>query len=315
MSIPLSAVTPAPWVEPFFDEQTHTFSYVVTDQATRQCSIIDSVLDYDAASAHTSTVHADRIINFVEKNDLRVIWILETHVHADHLSAAQYLKSRLGGRIAMSEKISLVQKTFGAIYHLQVNDTNDMSAPAFDYLFTDGEYFQIGSLTAYNIPTPGHTPACLSYVIGDAVFVGDTVFMPDYGTARCDFPNGSASALYDSIQRLYQLDDTTRVFLCHDYRPEHKSENKPEHTSERQPEQQREYQCLSSIGQQKRYNIHLNARTTKQDFVAMREQRDATLDMPKLILPAIQVNMNAGKLPEPESNGIRYLKIPLNTLS
>lgn len=299
MSTPLSAVTPAPWVEPFFDEQTHTFSYVVTDQATRQCSIIDSVLDYDAASAHTSTVHADRIINFVEKNDLRVIWILETHVHADHLSAAQYLKSRLGGRIAMSEKISLVQKTFGAIYHLQVNDTNDMSAPAFDYLFTDGEYFQIGSLTAYNIPTPGHTPACLSYVIGDAVFVGDTVFMPDYGTARCDFPNGSASALYDSIQRLYQLDDTTRVFLCHDYKPE----------------QRQHFEYQSSIGQQKQYNIHLNAYTTKQDFVAMREQRDATLDMPKLILPAIQVNMNAGKLPEPESNGIRYLKIPLNTLS
>jgi glyoxylase-like metal-dependent hydrolase (beta-lactamase superfamily II) len=224
---------------------------------------------------------------------------LETHVHADHLSAAQYLKSRLGGRIAMSEKISLVQKTFGAIYHFQVNDTNDMSAPAFDYLFTDGEYFQIGSLTAYNIPTPGHTPACLSYVIGDAVFVGDTVFMPDYGTARCDFPNGSASALYDSIQRLYQLDDTTRVFLCHDYKPE----------------QRQHFEYQSSIRQQKQYNIHLNAHTTKQDFVAMREQRDATLDMPKLILPAIQVNMNAGKLPEPESNGIRYLKIPLNTLS
>lgn len=313
MSTPLSpvypaSVHPAPWVEPFFDAQTHTFSYVVTDQATRQCAIIDSVLDYDAASANTSTVHADDLINFIEKNDLRVVWILETHVHADHLSAAQYLKSRLGGRIAMSEKISLVQKTFGAIYHLEPSDTHNISqtnqpsnvnTQAFDHLFADGESFQIGALTAYNIPTPGHTPACLSYVIGDAVFVGDTVFMPDYGTARCDFPNGSASLLYDSIQRLYQLDDTTRVFLCHDYKPA----------------QRQDYQCCSSIAQQKQHNIHLNASTSKQDFITMREQRDATLDMPKLILPAIQVNMHAGKLPEPESNGIRYLKIPLNTLS
>ncbi|RYZ98697.1 MAG: MBL fold metallo-hydrolase, partial [Moraxellaceae bacterium] len=184
-----------------------------------------------------------------------------------------------------------------------IGSLSKISTQAFDHLFADGESFQIGSLTAYNIPTPGHTPACLSYVIGDAVFVGDTLFMPDYGTARCDFPNGSASALYDSIQRLYQLDDMTRVFLCHDYKPEHK------------PEQRQQYQCCTSIGQQKQHNVHLNASTTKPDFVAMREQRDAGLEMPKLILPAIQINMNAGKLPEPESNGIRYLKIPLNTLS
>ncbi|XID75992.1 MBL fold metallo-hydrolase [Alkanindiges sp. WGS2144] len=284
----------SPTVKDFFDDNTNTFSYVVIDEATRQCAIIDSVLDYDAASASTSTQHADLIVDFVNNHHLQVEWILETHVHADHLTASQYLKSKLGGKIAMSHKIAQVQRTFSAIYHIDAKRFN--LDQAFDYLFEDHEQFMIGSLQAYNIPTPGHTPACLSYVIGDAVFVGDTLFMPDYGTARCDFPNGSASMLYDSVKALYQLPDETRVYLCHDYKPTGRSE----------------YHCLSSITEQKRHNIHLNAQTARQDFVHLREQRDATLAMPKLILPAIQINMNAGKLPEPEANGQRYLKLPLN---
>ena len=207
-----------PIVKDFFHEDTNTFSYVVRDPATKACAIIDSVLDYDPASASTSTIHADKIIAYIKEQDLTVEWILETHVHADHLTAAQYLKAELSGKIAMSQKIGIVQETFGAIYHLDIKQWN--AQQLFDYLFEDHESFQIGTLKAYNIPTPGHTPACLSYVIGDAVFVGDTLFMPDYGTARCDFPKGSASILFDSIQSLYQLPEKTRVFLCHDYLPE-----------------------------------------------------------------------------------------------
>lgn len=288
------AQTAIPRVQDFFDENTNTYSYVVIDDATRHCAIIDSVLDYDAASASTSTDHADKIIDFVRAHHLHVEWILETHVHADHLTASQYLKDNLGGKVAIGDKIDTVQDTFSNIYHIDAVAAG--LSHAFDYLFADHERFMIGSLPAYNIPTPGHTLACLSYVIGDAVFVGDTVFMPDYGTARCDFPKGSASTLYDSIQALYQLPDDTRVFLCHDYKPASRDH----------------YQCLSSIGEQKQANIHLNIRTTKADFVNMREKRDATLSMPKLILPAIQINMNAGHFPAPESNGQRYLKLPLN---
>ena len=205
----------SPVVKDFFHEDTNTFSYVVSDPATKSCAIIDSVLDYDAASATTSTTHADQIITYVKAQGLTVGWILETHVHADHLTAAQYLKTKLGGKIAMSKRIAAVQETFSAIYHLDIKQWNTQQL--FDYLFDDHEQFLIGSIEAYNIPTPGHTPACLSYVIGDAVFVGDTLFMPDYGTARCDFPKGSASILFDSIQSLYQLPEKTRVFLCHDY--------------------------------------------------------------------------------------------------
>jgi glyoxylase-like metal-dependent hydrolase (beta-lactamase superfamily II) len=281
-------------VQDFFDKSSNTFSYVVTDPNTKHCAIIDSVLDYDAASASTSTVQADQIIAYIQAHDLKVEWILETHVHADHLTAAQYLKAQLGGKIAMSEKIHLVQETFGAIYHLDMKRFN--AEQPFDYLFADHEQFKIGDLAAYNIPTPGHTPACLSYVVGDAVFVGDTLFMPDYGTARCDFPRGSASNLFDSVQCLYTLPETTRVFLCHDYLPQGR-----EH-----------YVCQSSIAQQKMHNIHIHAETDKQQFVDMRHQRDATLTMPKLILPAIQINMRAGHFPEPEANGISYLKLPLN---
>jgi glyoxylase-like metal-dependent hydrolase (beta-lactamase superfamily II) len=283
-----------PIVKDFFHEDTNTFSYVVRDPATNACAIIDSVLDYDPASASTSTIHADKIIAYVKEQDLTVEWILETHVHADHLTAAQYLKEKLGGKIAMSQKISVVQETFGAIYHLDIKQWN--AQQLFDYLFEDHESFQIGTLKPYNIPTPGHTPACLSYVIGDAVFVGDTLFMPDYGTARCDFPRGSAEQLYDSVQNLFQLPEDTRVFLCHDYLPEKRES----------------YVCETDIQTQKKQNIHIHQGISKAEFAQMRNQRDSGLSMPKLILPAIQINMKAGQFPEPEANGMSYLKLPLN---
>ena len=281
-------------IQHFFDENTNTFSYVVSDPVTLQCSIIDSVLDYDPASATTTTTHADEIIAYINKNELTVEWILETHVHADHLTASQYLKEQLGGKIAMSHKISIVQETFSAIYNLDIKYFN--SHQSFDYLFDDHETFMIGELQAYNIPTPGHTPACLSYVIGDAVFVGDTLFMPDYGTARCDFPKGSAGQLYDSVQLLYELPEETRVFLCHDYLPESRER----------------YEHETLLKTQKEQNIHIHTGVSKAEFIEMRTQRDATLTMPKLILPSIQINMDAGKFPQPEANGIRYLKLPLN---
>ena len=283
-----------PLVQHFFDENSNTFSYVVTDPITRQCAIIDSVLDYDAASATTSTQHADHIIAYVKAQNLSVQWILETHVHADHLTASQYLKQQLGGCIAMSQKIAIVQQTFSAIYHLDVKYFN--THQSFDYLFNDDEYFKIGDMQAYTLATPGHTPACLSYVIGDAVFVGDTLFMPDYGTARCDFPKGSAAQLFDSVQTLYQFPDQMRVYLCHDYLPDNRTA----------------YHCQTDIQTQKLENIHIRHGVEKSDFVRMREQRDASLSMPKLILPAIQINMDGGKFPQPEENGVRYLKLPLN---
>lgn len=283
-----------PVVQDFFDENTNTFSYVVSDPISKQCAIIDSVLDYDAASATTSTIHADRIVDYVKSHALTVQWILETHVHADHLTAAQYLKAELGGKIAMSRKIALVQETFSAIYNLDIKQFNTQQP--FDYLFDDHEHFNIGELDAYNIPTPGHTPACLSYVVGDAVFVGDTLFMPDYGTARCDFPRGSASTLFDSVQTLYELPEDTRIFLCHDYLPSTRHD----------------YVCETDIQSQKTQNIHIHEGTSKAKFIEMRQQRDATLSMPKLILPSIQINMRAGQFPEPEDNGVSYLKLPLN---
>ncbi|WP_336955581.1 MBL fold metallo-hydrolase [Acinetobacter johnsonii] len=283
-----------PIVKDFFHEDTNTFSYVVRDPATKACAIIDSVLDYDPASASTSTIHADKIIAYIKEQGLTVEWILETHVHADHLTAAQYLKAELGGKIAISQKIGIVQETFGAIYHLDIKQWN--AHQLFDYLFEDHESLQIGTLKAYNIPTPGHTPACLSYVIGDAVFVGDTLFMPDYGTARCDFPRGSAEQLYDSVQSLFQLPEDTRVFLCHDYLPETRES----------------YVCESDIQTQKTQNIHIHQGISKTEFAQMRNQRDSGLSMPKLILPSIQINMKAGQFPEPEQNGVSYLKLPLN---
>jgi glyoxylase-like metal-dependent hydrolase (beta-lactamase superfamily II) len=281
-------------IKHFFDEQTNSYSYVVSDKETLKCAIIDSVLDYDAASATTKTNQADRIIAYIQKNKMQVEWILETHVHADHLTASQYLKSKLGGRTAISKKIEIVQDIFAPIYNIDIKKIN-VNQP-FDYLFEDHENFKIGEIDAYNIPTPGHTPACLSYVIGNAVFIGDTLFMPDYGTARCDFPKGSAAKLYDSVQKLYELPENTKLYLCHDYLPE---------TREK-------YQYKTTIKEQKENNIHLNKNTSKKAFIKLREKRDALLNMPRLILPAIQINMNAGKYPEKEDNGIGYLKIPFN---
>lgn len=283
-----------PIVKAFFDNETNTFSYVVTDPESRQSAIIDSVLNYDAASATTKTTSADEMIDYIQQNSLSINWILETHVHADHLTASQYLKQKVGGVVAISEKIAVVQETFSVIYNLEPKYFN--ATRSFDYLFKDGEHFKIGEIDAYNIPTPGHTPACLSYVIGDAVFVGDTLFMPDYGTARCDFPKGSAATLFDSVQKLFTLDSNMRVFLCHDYLPEDRDH----------------FIYETSIAEQKKHNIHINESIKKEDFVQMRNQRDATLAMPKLILPAIQINMQAGQFPEPEENGISYLKIPFN---
>ncbi|WP_130804989.1 MBL fold metallo-hydrolase [Acinetobacter ihumii] len=286
--------TQIPLVKSFFDEATHTFSYVVSDPHSKKSAVIDSVLDYDAASATTSTLQADRLIDYIRENSLSNEWILETHVHADHLTASQYLKEQIGGKIAISHNIKIVQATFSQIYNLDLKYFN--MSQSFDYLFQDNEHFKIGNLDAYNIPTPGHTPACLSYVIGDAVFVGDTLFMPDYGTARCDFPNGSAAQLYDSVQRLYDLADNMRMFLCHDYLPDNRDT----------------FICETDIKTQKHCNVHIHQGTAKIDFIHMREAKDATLAMPKLILPAIQINMDAGKFPPPESNGQRYLKLPLN---
>ena len=242
----------------------------------------------------TSTTHAEQIIAYVREQGLQVEWILETHVHADHLTAAQYLKQQIGGKTAMSERISLVQETFSSIYNINIKQFNAFQT--FDHVFQNHEKFHIGNLQAYNIPTPGHTPACLSYVIGDAVFVGDTLFMPDYGTARCDFPKGSAETLFDSVQTLYQLPEDTRVFLCHDYLPESRHD----------------YICETDIKTQKKSNIHIHTGTEKAEFVAMRQKCDATLRMPELILPSIQINMNAGRFLQPEQNGVSYLKLPLN---
>lgn len=283
-----------PQVQAFFDAQSKTFSYVVSDPFTAQCAIIDSVLNYDAAAVRTTTTLADQIIAYIEQRHLQVEWILETHVHADHLSAAQYLKSKLGGKVAIGQQIEIVQQVFATIYDMDVDAL--IQQQPFDYLFKADEVFQIGQLKAQVIATPGHTPACVSYVIGDAVFVGDTLFMHDYGTARCDFPQGDAAQLYDSVQRLYRLPDEYRVFLCHDYLPQSRSE----------------YQCETNIGVQKTKNIHIQYDSDKQSFIEMRNQRDAKLSLPKLMLAAIQINMKAGQLPEANAKGQRYLKLPLN---
>jgi len=281
-------------VEPFFDPSTFTYSYVVVDEKTRACAIVDSVLDYDPAAASTSYVNADRLLEYIRSRELSLEWILETHVHADHLSAAPYLKKRLGGRIAIGSHVDIIQETFGKVFNCGPEFARNGSQ--FDHLLQDDEQFKIGSLNAVALHTPGHTPACMSYRIGDALFVGDTLFMPDYGTARCDFPGGDARALFRSIHKLYRFPDETRVFLCHDYKAEERDH----------------YQCETCIGEQKRHNIHIHEQVSEEQFVQMRRERDAQLQMPALILPSVQVNMRAGELPEPESNGIRYLKIPLD---
>ena len=285
-----------PAVTAFFDPATYTYSYVVRDPASQACVIIDSVLDYDPASGRTNTESAEKIVAFVREQQLTVEWLLETHVHADHLSAAPYLKQQLGGQLAIGAQITTVQKVFGEIFNAQEQFATDGSQ--FDRLLNEGDTLAFGDMTVQVMHTPGHTPACLSYVIGDAVFVGDTLFMPDYGTARCDFPGGDARTLYASIQRLFQLPDNTRMFMCHDY----KAPGRDEYCNE------------TTVAAERKNNIHVHEGVSVDDFVAMRTERDATLSMPTLILPSVQVNMRAGELPPAEDNGVRYLKIPLNAL-
>lgn len=283
-----------PIVKTFFDEPTFTFSHVVSDPETKECAIIDSVLDFDYASGKTDRVSADQIIAYIKEESLQTQWILETHVHADHLSAAPYLKEQLGGTLAIGDQITVVQNVFGKAFNAGTDFERDGSQ--FDHLFKDDESFSIGSIAAKAIHTPGHTPACMSYLIGDALFVGDTLFMPDYGTARCDFPGGDATTLYQSIQKLFTLPDETRVFMCHDYKAPGRDE----------------YQFETTIGEERQHNIHVSVEHDQADFIHMRESRDATLDMPRLILPSVQVNMRAGHMPPAEDNGQRYLKIPVD---
>ena len=286
----------SPIVRSFFDDATKNISHVVTDPETGQCAIIDPLLNYDQASGRTSTTSADAIVAYIKEAGLSVDWIIDTHIHADHLSAAQYLKAKLGGRLGIGEKISEVQAVFGRLFNADADFRFD--GGQFDQLFSDGERYQIGNIKAQAIHTPGHTPACMTHLIGDAAFVGDTLFMPDYGTARCDFPGGDAGELYHSIKRIFELPKETRVFLNHDYLPPSRSD----------------YRWQSSVGEQRKNNIHVRDGSEEHEFVAMRNKRDKLLSTPKLMIPAVQVNMRAGEFPPPESNGIRYLKIPLDTL-
>ncbi|MFZ5710612.1 MAG: MBL fold metallo-hydrolase [Pseudomonadota bacterium] len=279
----------------FFDTDTNTVSYVVCDPASRRCAIIDSVLDFDYASGRTSTRSADAIVAQVRDRGLSVDWVLETHVHADHLSAAPYIQERLGGRIGIGEKITAVQETFGKVFNEGTEFRRDGSQ--FDRLFRDGDVFSVGGVAGRVLHTPGHTPACLTYVIGDAAFVGDTLFMPDYGTARCDFPGGSAAVLYRSIQRILTLPDETRIFVGHDYKAPGRDD----------------FAWESTVGEQRARNVHVGGKSA-EEFVAMREARDRTLSMPRLIIPSLQINMRAGQMPPPQENGISYLKVPLNGL-
>ena len=285
-----------PSVVAFFDEATNTVTYVVADAATNSAAIVDSVLDFDPASGRTSTKSADRVVAHVRQSGLNVDWLLETHVHADHLTAAPYLKDKLGGQIAIGEHIQKVQAIFKGIFNAEPDFATD--GRQFDHLFVDGERFSIGSLEAQAIHTPGHTPADMTYLVGDAAFVGDTLFMPDYGTARADFPGGDAATLYRSIRRILSLPDHTRLFTAHDYKAEGRDR----------------YVWESTVAEQRAKNIHIHDGVSEQEFVKFRSGRDATLSMPKLILPSIQVNMRAGNLPPPEANGVSYLKLPVNAL-
>ncbi|NUT83518.1 MBL fold metallo-hydrolase [Pseudomonas sp. NA13] len=292
-------MTVKPHVEGFFDPETHTVSYLVLDEATRQCALIDSVLDYDPKSGRTTTTSADKLIARVIELEAKVEWILETHVHADHLTAAPYLKEKLGGKIGIGSQIATVQEVFGSLFNVGGEMSRDGSQ--FDRLFVNDETFTLGTLQCRALHTPGHTPACMTYVISDgeetAAFVGDTLFMPDYGTARCDFPGGDAHTLFRSINKVLSLPANTLLYTCHDYQPGG-----------------REVQFSSTVAEQRADNVHVRNGISEQAFVAMRTQRDASLEMPTLILPSVQVNMRAGHFPEPESNGTCYLKIPLNRL-
>lgn len=284
-----------PIIKAFLDQDSETFSYVVYDQEGGHAAVIDPVLDYDHAAGRTYTTSAEEIVAFVRDKGLTVDWVLETHAHADHLSAAPFIREQLGGRIAIGEHIRDVQEIFRKVFNLEKEFLPD--GADFDHLFSEGDTFRIGELEGRVLHTPGHTPADLSYIIGDAVFVGDTLFMPDAGTARCDFPGGDAATLYRSIGKLLALPDDTRMFVCHDY-----------------PGADRGHACETTVAEQREHNIHVGAGATEADFVAMRTKRDATLGMPRLILPSIQVNIRAGRMPPPEADGRSYLKIPLNTL-
>jgi glyoxylase-like metal-dependent hydrolase (beta-lactamase superfamily II) len=282
-------------VQPFFDPVTWTWSYVVDAGPGTACAIVDPVLDYDPKSGRTRTHNAQKLLDYLRGQQLQLQWILETHAHADHMSAAHWLRGQAGGRIGIGAQIPVVQGVFKQVFHLEDGFATDGSQ--FDHLFADGEAFQVGELACEVMAVPGHTPACVAYRFGDAVFVGDTLFMPDVGTARCDFPGGSAQLLYRSMRKLLSLPGSTRLFLCHDYPPAGRKE-----------------QCVTTVAEQRKANIHIHDGVDEAAFIAMRSARDATLDMPTLILPSIQVNIRAGEFPPAEANGVSYLKLPLNAL-
>lgn len=284
-----------PDVKPFFDEATFTVTYVVSDPATRRAAVIDPVLDFDPASGRTSKTSAEEVLKFINDNKLGVDWIVETHVHADHLSGASYIRKQSGGKAAIGKDVTAVQETFKGVFNLKDLATDGSQ---FDHLFDDNDTFAVGDIGGRVIATPGHTPACVTYVIGDAAFVGDTLFMPDFGSARTDFPGGSASQLYDSIRKILALPDDTRLFMCHDYKAPGRDV----------------YAWETSVAEQRAQNIHINDDVSRDEFVEMREGRDRQLGMPRLILPSLQVNLCAGALPEPEDNDVRYLKIPLDAV-
>lgn len=284
-----------PDITPFFDPATNTVSYVAKDPGSAACAVIDSVMDIDYASGRIAPTSADTIIRLIADRGWSLEWLIETHVHADHLSAAPYIQSRLGGRIGIGAGIRIVQETFGKIFNEGTEFQRDGSQ--FDRLFHDGDSYQIGGMTAFAMHTPGHTPACMTHVIGDAAFVGDTLFMPDGGSARADFPGGDARTLYRSIRRVLQLPETTRLLMCHDYGPNG-----------------RDIRWETTVAEQRAHNIHARDGITEDQFVMAREARDRTLDMPRLIIPSLQVNMKAGQLPSPDASGRRFLKVPLNVL-
>ncbi|WP_078084113.1 MBL fold metallo-hydrolase [Microbulbifer mangrovi] len=292
----MSATDTRPLVQAFLDPVTETWSYVIYDRIGGSAAVIDAVLDFDQASGRTSTDGAEKIVAFVRENDLKVEWVLETHAHADHLSAAPFIREQLGGKIAIGDHIRQVQGIFRDVFNLEKEFLVDGSQ--FDHLFHDGDTFRIGELEGKVIYVPGHTPADMAWLIGDALFVGDTLFLPDVGSARCDFPGGDARALYQSVQKLLSLPEDTRMFMCHDY----------------PPNDTREHEYETTVGAQKRSNIHLHDGVSEDEFVKMRSERDATLGMPRLILPSIQVNIRAGQMPPAEDNGTVYLKVPINKL-
>lgn len=283
-----------PQIQAFFEVETFTYSYLVSDPQSKSCAIIDSVLDFDPASGNTSTKSADLMIAAIKEQNLELEWILETHVHADHLSAAPYLKAQLGGKIGIGAKITQVQEVFAEVFNTGSSFAKDGSQ--FDQLFNDGDKFQLGQFQIQVMHTPGHTPACITYLIADAAFVGDTLFMPDYGTARCDFPGGDAATLYQSIQKIFSLPAETRLFMCHDYLAPGRDN----------------YLNETTVAEQQQENVHVGAGRSEVDFVALRTKRDASLEMPRLILPSVQVNMRAGQFPPADDNGVSYLKLPLN---